>query len=681
MSNYNIQVNWFGKDDLPENDPEKVISGHDFQLEFTAVKNTFNSKADVNGSLLNDFYATTANDGVNNGQVATTHFVYTALANYVLSVEGDPDWDGIDLAIGQSVINTVAATQLNIETAIAAMNAAIQLIIPDDNDIVNAVSSDLTSASGILQSSIESISTTAVDNDGRWALSSDVTTLSSEVGGNTSSINTINQTITTNDLAYAQSLTDLNTSIGSSITTLTNDLTTYSTAQTSLATDITTLSSNLNGNYVTSTDLNATYATNDGVDAIRQVALDVNGNITGWTAVNGTNGSAFLIQADKFAISNQTHTATPFAIDTVTGQAVFSGKVSFANVTGTDDIATASDVSDAIANDVTAIHGSRITTGTINVQDQNLSGLLDVTASTGAIGWGKTGPHDFTNTGLFIGNEGGNAYMNFGSANRYFYYDGGNDILFFTGQTVTGLATLNSKITYDNSGTIITHNIPASVDQLTITLAGGGGGSAGVTGFDNEFGIVGANGSSGGTTTVKHFSVGGTLKATHTSGGGTGGSFSPNSRLFVNSNNVIISGSEAATVGISYSSGGLTGTGGTAATRNNRRAQSVSTTPSSAPAGDGTGVGSSGGLGGYAGNSDGVWGAQVWLGLRGSAAASATSATLTTASGDYLEITVGAGGNGTSFTGISGASENRRYIWSSGGGADGACRVEITSLV
>jgi len=49
MSNYNIQINWSGKDGLDDNDSDKVISGSDFNTEYTAVKTAVNSKADLNG--------------------------------------------------------------------------------------------------------------------------------------------------------------------------------------------------------------------------------------------------------------------------------------------------------------------------------------------------------------------------------------------------------------------------------------------------------------------------------------------------------------------------------------------------------------------------------------------------------------------------------------------------------
>ena len=85
MSNYNLQVSWSGKDALSDSDADKVISGGDFNTEFTAVKTAVNSKADLNGSASETFSAVTAASGTSTTQVATTAFVTTAVAAVDLS--------------------------------------------------------------------------------------------------------------------------------------------------------------------------------------------------------------------------------------------------------------------------------------------------------------------------------------------------------------------------------------------------------------------------------------------------------------------------------------------------------------------------------------------------------------------------------------------------------------------
>ena len=82
MSNYNIAVAWSGKDALADSNPDKVVSGGDFNTEFTAVQTAVNSKADLAGSASQLFSATTAAAGTNTTQVATTAFVKAESAAY-----------------------------------------------------------------------------------------------------------------------------------------------------------------------------------------------------------------------------------------------------------------------------------------------------------------------------------------------------------------------------------------------------------------------------------------------------------------------------------------------------------------------------------------------------------------------------------------------------------------------
>ena len=48
MSDYSISVSWSGKDSLADSDAAKVISGADFNTEFTAVQTAVNSKLNKN---------------------------------------------------------------------------------------------------------------------------------------------------------------------------------------------------------------------------------------------------------------------------------------------------------------------------------------------------------------------------------------------------------------------------------------------------------------------------------------------------------------------------------------------------------------------------------------------------------------------------------------------------------
>ena len=74
MSNYTIAVGWSGKDALADTDAGKVVSGADFNTEFSAVRTAVNSKADTNGDASENFTcnALTATTGTVGGESIVT---------------------------------------------------------------------------------------------------------------------------------------------------------------------------------------------------------------------------------------------------------------------------------------------------------------------------------------------------------------------------------------------------------------------------------------------------------------------------------------------------------------------------------------------------------------------------------------------------------------------------------
>ena len=123
-------------------------------------------------------------------------------------------------------------------------------------------------------------------------------------------------------------VTGLESTFGSGASNVTEAITTSVNDTFALSTFLTNVASEFGSNAASIGSKLGTYATNDSVGAIAQVQLDVNGRITGWTAVDdSSSGSAFAINADTFSITDSTGSYTPFAI--ADGNVLFNGKVNF----------------------------------------------------------------------------------------------------------------------------------------------------------------------------------------------------------------------------------------------------------------------------------------------------------------------------------------------------------------
>ena len=87
MADYTIAVSWSGKDALADTDASKVISGDDFNTEFTTIQTAINSKADIASETLTGTpIAPTAAEGTNSTQIATTAFVRTEILGRVYPI-------------------------------------------------------------------------------------------------------------------------------------------------------------------------------------------------------------------------------------------------------------------------------------------------------------------------------------------------------------------------------------------------------------------------------------------------------------------------------------------------------------------------------------------------------------------------------------------------------------------
>ena len=87
MADYTLAVSWSGKDALADSDANKVISGADFNTEFTTVQTSVNSKADKGSPTFTGTpVAPTAAVATDSTQIATTAFVKDVLETYIYPV-------------------------------------------------------------------------------------------------------------------------------------------------------------------------------------------------------------------------------------------------------------------------------------------------------------------------------------------------------------------------------------------------------------------------------------------------------------------------------------------------------------------------------------------------------------------------------------------------------------------
>ncbi len=116
MSNYTIAVAWSGKDALSDSDPAKVISGSDFNTEFTAVQTAVNTKADLNGSASEAFAASTvtattltASGTVNATTVDLGNWTVTESAGVLYFATGGTDKMKLDASGNLTVVGDITA--------------------------------------------------------------------------------------------------------------------------------------------------------------------------------------------------------------------------------------------------------------------------------------------------------------------------------------------------------------------------------------------------------------------------------------------------------------------------------------------------------------------------------------------------------------------------------------------
>ena len=120
MSDYTLAVGWSGKDALSDSDSAKVISGSDFNTEFTTIRTALNSKADIASETLTGTpLAPTAAASTNTTQIATTAFVDASFAKKASpALTGTPTAPTAATSTNTTQIATTAMVQAAVDADI-----------------------------------------------------------------------------------------------------------------------------------------------------------------------------------------------------------------------------------------------------------------------------------------------------------------------------------------------------------------------------------------------------------------------------------------------------------------------------------------------------------------------------------------------------------------------------------
>ena len=215
-----------------------------------------------------------------------------------------------------------------------------------------------------------------------FATTSSVSTLSSRVANSETEISNVKQTINTKDNARALQIEQMEVRVNDTFAGYSDAIDLYVDAQGNVKSQkIETLTTNIGLQLQEINKLIVDTDNNWNAKSVKLITSPT-GAITGYSFQDGSGlKSNFDINADNFKISNSYNTYSPFSI--VGTSLYFNGKVTFSNVTGTDNLAY-KDMSN-----VTSIDGGKIITNSISANKINTTGLIAENISANEI-VGKT---------------------------------------------------------------------------------------------------------------------------------------------------------------------------------------------------------------------------------------------------------------------------------------------------
>ena len=167
---------------------------------------------------------------------------------------------------------------------------------------------------------LNSLTTKVNQADGKiTAQTQRLNTLQSTVSGNTSSINTLSQSLTTKERALSEQINTAKSELSGRITQISNETRTLSNANRTVGEQINTVQTTLSGQRASIRNVERSV---NGVRSIKAVTVDNNGFISGYGLMsdlqNGRVTSRFGINADQIYFGGTTSAKKPFVFTTRT---------------------------------------------------------------------------------------------------------------------------------------------------------------------------------------------------------------------------------------------------------------------------------------------------------------------------------------------------------------------------
>ena len=245
-----------------------------------------------------------------NGNITTINGNITQLDNFV---GFDSSYSGNSLLTRMGAVETTAngaatsaqlqseqTTRANADSALASDITTLQSSVGTNTTAIQTEQTARANADSAIASDVTSLTTTVGNNaaaisaettarsNADSALASDITSLNTATGNNAAAISAETTARSNADTALASDITSLNTATGNNAAAISAETTARSNADSALASDITTLNTTVSGN---STSISTQATSINGLEAQYTVKIDNNGAVAGYGLASTTTAA------------------------------------------------------------------------------------------------------------------------------------------------------------------------------------------------------------------------------------------------------------------------------------------------------------------------------------------------------------------------------------------------------